>query len=148
MHPGDPLDDVLQTLVTDRLEMERLGMRAFFASIGEHRALYQIMREAEFVDPDVYAWHYETLGAAYQRGIERAIAEEPDNLRYGTDYRQVVIALGAEFAVGGVDNLRALSRQVASNSTYALRALVSAGLALGLHAQLLALARVALLLLG
>lgn len=61
--------------VTDRLEMERLGMRAFFTSIGKHRALYQIMREAEFVDPDVYAWHYQTLGAAYQRGIERAIAE-------------------------------------------------------------------------
>lgn len=60
--------------VTDRLEMERLGLRAFFDVIHEHRALYQIMREAEFVDPDAYAWHYKTLGAAYQRGIERAIA--------------------------------------------------------------------------
>ncbi len=59
--------------VDDRLEMERLGLRAFFDVIHEHRALYQIMREAEFVDPDSYAWHYETLGAAYRRGIETAI---------------------------------------------------------------------------
>lgn len=61
--------------VTDRLEMERLGLRAFFEVIRSHRALYQIVREAEFVDPDAYAWHYETLGAAYQRGIDAAIAD-------------------------------------------------------------------------
>lgn len=61
--------------VTDRLEMERLGLRSFFESIRRHRALYQIMREAEFVDPDAYAWHYETLGAAYRRGIEAAVAD-------------------------------------------------------------------------
>jgi tetratricopeptide (TPR) repeat protein len=28
--------------------------------------------------------------------LERALGEEPDSLRYGTDYRQVVIALGSE----------------------------------------------------
>ena len=60
--------------VTDRLEMERQGLRSFFAFIKDHRALYQVMREAEFVDPDSYAWHYETLGAGYRSGIEDAIA--------------------------------------------------------------------------
>lgn len=46
----------------------------------------------------------------------------------------VVIALGAEFAVGGVDNLRALAGQTASALMYAVRAVVSTGLALGVHA--------------
>lgn len=58
---------------TDRMEMERVGFRAFFTFVNEHTALYKVMREAEFVDPDLYRWHYETLGEAYRTGIQAAI---------------------------------------------------------------------------
>jgi len=47
----------------------------------------------------------------------------------------VVIALGAEFAIGGIDNLRALANSVAGTATYIIRALVSVALALGVHAS-------------
>lgn len=59
--------------VDDRLEMERVGLRAFFEFTSGHRALYKVVREAEFVDEDIYRWHYETLAAAYARGLGSAI---------------------------------------------------------------------------
>lgn len=58
---------------TDRAEMERLGFLTFFDFVREHTALYKVMREAEFVDPDLYRWHYETLGKGYREGLQAAI---------------------------------------------------------------------------
>jgi len=58
---------------TDRMEMERTGFLTFFEFVNEHTALYKIMREAEFVDPDLYRWHYETLGRGYRKGVQAAI---------------------------------------------------------------------------
>lgn len=59
----------------DRFQMERLGFKAFFDYVARHRALYKLVREAEFVDYDIYRWHYDTLGAGYVRGLKRAIAD-------------------------------------------------------------------------
>jgi len=59
--------------IDDRLEMERTGLRAFFEFTAGHRALYKVVREAEFVDKDIYRWHYRTLALAYARGLETAI---------------------------------------------------------------------------
>jgi AcrR family transcriptional regulator len=61
------------TDVTDRIQMERIGIRTFFDFVHDHTALYKVMREAQFVDPDTYAWHYDTIAAGYRRGIEAAI---------------------------------------------------------------------------
>lgn len=58
--------------LTDRREIERAGFRAFFDYVRDHRALYMVVREAEFVDPAVYRWHYDTLGDGYVRGLEQA----------------------------------------------------------------------------
>ena len=59
---------------TDRMEMESIGLRTFFEFIHDHAALYQVMREAQFVDPETYAWHYETLARGYKEGLEAAMA--------------------------------------------------------------------------
>jgi AcrR family transcriptional regulator len=59
--------------IDDRLEIEREGLRAFFEYTAGHRALYKVVREAEFVDEDIYRWHYETLGSAYARGLRQAM---------------------------------------------------------------------------
>ena len=58
---------------SDRLEMERVGLRVFFDYITEHRALYKLVREAEFVDEAVHRWHYRTLRAGYARGLRTAM---------------------------------------------------------------------------
>jgi len=60
------------TGITDRIEMERVGFRAFFDYITEHNSVYRVVREAEFVDIDVYNWHYRTLVDGYRRGLAAA----------------------------------------------------------------------------
>ncbi len=56
----------------DRLEIERVGFRTYFDYIRGHRSLYRIVREAEFVAPEVHRWHYDTLAEGYVRGLEHA----------------------------------------------------------------------------
>jgi AcrR family transcriptional regulator len=58
--------------LTDRLEIEREGFRAFFRYVARHRALYRIVRQAEFVDPEAFRRYYRRMGDAYARGLQRA----------------------------------------------------------------------------
>jgi AcrR family transcriptional regulator len=58
--------------LTDRREIERLGFRTFFDYVDKHRSLYMIVREAEFVDPAIYRWHYDTLAEGYVQGLGQA----------------------------------------------------------------------------
>lgn len=44
----------------DGLAAEREGLRAFLAFVLEHKEIYRIIDEAEFVDPDSYRQHYAT----------------------------------------------------------------------------------------
>jgi AcrR family transcriptional regulator len=57
-----------------RLEQELLGFRAFFRFIAEHPGLYRVIRQAEFVSPEMLRYHYEKLSAGYVEGL-RAAAE-------------------------------------------------------------------------
>ncbi len=57
----------------DRLEIEREGFRAFFRFTAEHRDLYRIVRQAEFVDEPTYRAYYDRLASAYARGLRRAM---------------------------------------------------------------------------
>ncbi|MGH2830246.1 MAG: TetR/AcrR family transcriptional regulator, partial [Actinomycetota bacterium] len=56
-----------------RAEVERAGLEAFFEFVRRHPALYRIIRQAEFVDRDVYREHYERLAEGYQRGLAEAM---------------------------------------------------------------------------
>src|SRR3569832_383042 len=61
---------------TDALDGERRALEAFLRFAREHRDIYRIIDESEFVEPDVYREHYETtasriasrLMAARERG--------------------------------------------------------------------------------
>ncbi|WP_043501844.1 TetR/AcrR family transcriptional regulator [Georgenia sp. SUBG003] len=55
-----------------RLDAERAGFRAFFRFTAENPALYRIMRQAEFVAPDVLHMHYETIARGYVAGLTAA----------------------------------------------------------------------------
>jgi AcrR family transcriptional regulator len=61
--------------LSSRFEIERVGFTTFFDYVVEHRPLYRIVRESEFVDPDTHQWHYRTLAESYIRGLSRAQAE-------------------------------------------------------------------------
>ncbi|OBV11296.1 TetR/AcrR family transcriptional regulator [Erythrobacter dokdonensis] len=45
------------------LEIERAALAAFLRFAAEHKEIYRIIDEAEFVDPTSYRQHYETIAA-------------------------------------------------------------------------------------
>jgi AcrR family transcriptional regulator len=57
---------------TGRLEQELLGFEAFFAFTREHPALYRIIRQAEFVSPEMLRYHYERLSQGYVEALQAA----------------------------------------------------------------------------
>ncbi len=63
---GDMSDAVRQTAgaaidpAMEPLEVERAALAAFLHFASEHKELYRIIDEAEFVDPDSYQRHYRT----------------------------------------------------------------------------------------
>ncbi|HKI90887.1 MAG TPA: TetR/AcrR family transcriptional regulator [Gaiellaceae bacterium] len=58
----------------NRLEAEQLGFGAYFRFTMEHPALYRIIRQAEFVSPEMLHFHYEKLSAGYVEGLRESMA--------------------------------------------------------------------------
>jgi AcrR family transcriptional regulator len=56
-----------------RLEAELLGFRAYFRFTAEHPALYRIIRQAEFVSPEMLHYHYERLSRGYVEALGEAV---------------------------------------------------------------------------
>ena len=55
-----------------RLEAERLGFRAFVNFSLNHKNLYRVVMESQFVDESIYREYYETLASAYTRALAKA----------------------------------------------------------------------------
>lgn len=91
----------------DGLDSERLALAAFLKFAREHRDIYRIIDESEFVQPEVYREHYETtatriaarLGTARDKGeIGGSFSDgELDILAWGMMGANVF--LGLRFAV-------------------------------------------------
>jgi len=63
------------TGLDSRLAVEQAGFEAFLAFIQEHRHLYKIIRQAEFVDEALYRSYYTRLAEGYVQGLEAAMSE-------------------------------------------------------------------------
>lgn len=57
----------------DRLEVEREGLRTFFRFAAEHRNLYRLVRQAEFVDEPCFRRYYTSMAQGYARGLGEAM---------------------------------------------------------------------------
>jgi len=57
-----------------RLAAERAGFAGFFRFTAEHPALYRVVREAEFVSPEVLRLHYTRIVEGYEAGLRAAQA--------------------------------------------------------------------------
>jgi AcrR family transcriptional regulator len=57
-----------------RLEAELLGFGAYFRFTTEHPGLYGIIRQAEFVSPEMLRYHYDKLSEGYIEGLRDAMA--------------------------------------------------------------------------
>ena len=59
---------------SDRLTAERQGLEAFIEFVRQHRDLYRIVSEAQFVAEDAFRRYYETFADAYRQNLEAAAA--------------------------------------------------------------------------
>ena len=72
----------------DRWDLERVGARTFLRFVKDHRNLYRIVRQAEFVDEDLFRRYYEKLSAGYRAGLVASMERgeirrfDPDLLVY------------------------------------------------------------------
>ncbi|MGH1345368.1 MAG: TetR/AcrR family transcriptional regulator [Nannocystales bacterium] len=58
-----------------RMAVEEAGFDAFLGFIQAHRHLYKIVRQAEFVDEELYRRYYTRLAEGTIRALESAMAE-------------------------------------------------------------------------
>ncbi|HLL52607.1 MAG TPA: TetR/AcrR family transcriptional regulator [Myxococcaceae bacterium] len=74
--------------LTDRMQIERAGFRAFLTFSSGHRQLYRIVHQAEFVDPAVFRAYYQRMADGYVRGLSQAMDAgqirrmDPERLAY------------------------------------------------------------------
>jgi AcrR family transcriptional regulator len=60
--------------VSDRMEAERLGIRAFLQFVRDQPNLYRVVAESQFVDPAIHRAYYEEFAAGYRTLLEEAEA--------------------------------------------------------------------------
>lgn len=58
--------------ISDRLEAEKAGLKAFLEFVQAHPDLYRIVQEALFVDPKAYEEYYRTFAEGYRLGLAAA----------------------------------------------------------------------------
>ena len=59
---------------TGALAIERLALRSFLEFAREHKEIYRIIDEAEFVDPGSYRRHYETIASRIEGRLRSGAA--------------------------------------------------------------------------
>lgn len=69
--------------VADRREAERRGIYAFFSFLKTHRKIYKVIREAEFVDEELFRWYYQRMADGYKRRLQEA--QEQNQVRGDID---------------------------------------------------------------
>ncbi len=57
-----------------RFEIERTGALTFLKFLTDHKSSYAIVRQSEFVEPELFRDYYRKLSAGYRAGLEQAVA--------------------------------------------------------------------------
>ncbi|WP_419887705.1 TetR/AcrR family transcriptional regulator [Neobacillus niacini] len=58
--------------IKDRLELEKKGFEVFFRFLNQHRYLFRLFRQAEFVDEQLHRNYFETFTKGYIEGLTEA----------------------------------------------------------------------------
>jgi AcrR family transcriptional regulator len=88
---------------SDRLTAERLGIEAYIEFARQHKGIYRIISEAEFVATDAYRDHYEGFARAYRRNLEKAARKgelrEGDYEAWAWAIMGIAVFLGMRFVI-------------------------------------------------
>ena len=82
----------------NRLEAERLGIEAYLAFVREHKALYRVVMEAQFVAPEAYREYYQVFSDAYRQQLTQAAKR--GEIASGDDEVRVWALMGASTFLG------------------------------------------------
>lgn len=82
----------------NRLEAERLGIRAYLEFVRTHKSLYRVVMEAQFVAPEAYRAYYRVFSDAYGQQLSQA-AKRGEISEGDTDVR-VWALMGASTFLG------------------------------------------------
>src|SRR5918993_4097397 len=93
---------------TDEIDRERLALASYLRFVFDHKEVYRIIDEAEFVDPAGFRTHYETAAARIATRLEQATVKGQmrDDGPLATEVRAWAIMgmnvfLGLRFGVWG-----------------------------------------------
>jgi AcrR family transcriptional regulator len=81
-----------------RTEIERQGFEAFLRFSLEHKNLYRVVMESQFVDESIYREYYQTLADAYAVGMVRA--QRAGEFRSGDPETQAWALMGIAHFLG------------------------------------------------
>lgn len=82
----------------NRLEAERLGIRAYLEFVRTHKSLYRVVMEAQFVAPEAYRAYYRVFSEAYRQQLSQAAAR--GEISKGDDDVRVWALMGASTFLG------------------------------------------------
>ena len=57
----------------NRLEAELLGFGGYFEFTSQHPGLYKIIRQAAFVSPEIFRYHYDRVSEPYVAALREAV---------------------------------------------------------------------------
>ena len=80
------------------LEIEQAALAAFLEFVGEHKEVYRIIDEAEFVDPQSYREHYETIAERIEARLRKGA--ETGEFREGLGDIEAWALMGMNVFVG------------------------------------------------
>lgn len=55
-----------------REEIEKEGFKLFFDFLKKHRRFYRIVRQAEYLNLDLFKWYYSSISEGYSEGLRMA----------------------------------------------------------------------------
>ena len=86
----------------NRLEAERRGIEAFIEFVRQHKSIYRIISEAEFVAPREYRDHYEGFAKGYRVNLDRAAVKgeirEGDSETWAWAIMGQIVFMGMRYA--------------------------------------------------
>lgn len=82
----------------NRLEAERLGIRAYLEFVRTHKSLYRVVMEAQFVAPEAYSAYYRVFADAYRTQLDQAAAR--GEISHGDEEVRVWALMGASTFLG------------------------------------------------
>lgn len=86
--------------IEDRVEAERIGLRAFLLFIAKHKHIYNIIWESLYIDKKLFVDYYTRFASNYARQIKQA--QEADEMK---QYDPEIVA----FVMMGISNFIGLN---------------------------------------